>query len=132
MKNSYTKERKETNPHIPKPQRRRNPIDVESSQVAQSQVVDPILAHQYDEGYNTMQQDYHPEEEDPFYQPEEDEAEEDEDEAEGEGESKPERHGHDDEGHDVPIVGLPFLRCCFVLDHAPLLIETCQLAVQQD
>ena len=58
MMNSYRKEQTTVNPHIPKPRRRRNLIGVESSQVAQSQVVDPTHVPQYDDGYDPTEHHY--------------------------------------------------------------------------
>jgi len=52
MTNIYTKELRDANPYMPKKGRGRNPGAVESSQVAELQVIDLTLTLQFDEGYD--------------------------------------------------------------------------------
>jgi len=102
MTSSLRKERTEANPHIPKRGRRRNPGGVESSLLAQPQVVDPTSVHVYDtwgEGYDPTEPHYVDWPNDPYFQPLEVEDDEVEGEAEGEDQAAT---------HVVPIVGTPF------------------------
>jgi len=101
--NSARQNRMAANPHVPKRGIvRRNLEGVESSQAAQSQMVDPTLEYVYnirDEGYNPTEEHYVDGAEDPYFQPPE--VEDDE----AEGEAKPEDQGAT---HVVPVLGPPF------------------------
>jgi len=95
MKGSLKKERHEANPHISKRGRHRNPGGGESSQVAQSQLVDPTLVLVYDtrdKEYDLTDQHCIHGPDDPNFQLAE--VEDDEGEVEGEDEDKDQRAAH--------------------------------------
>lgn len=99
MMNNVKQNRVEANPHVPKKGRvHRNPEGVDSSQEAQSQVVDPTSEYVYDirdEGYDPIEQHYVDGTEHPYFQP----PEVEDDEAEGEDQAA---------AHAIPVLGPPF------------------------